>query len=61
MTDVVDAQGIRFGIERVRQIFSARREARAQAICDHLLEVSASHRAETPQFDDITLVAVRVA
>jgi sigma-B regulation protein RsbU (phosphoserine phosphatase) len=60
LTDVLDAQGNQFGLERLRQAFSARRGAPAQVLCDSLLELTAVYRAATPQYDDITLVAVRV-
>ena len=60
VTDVLDAQGNPFGLERLRQAASAQRSAPAQALCDALLEMTASFRAATPQYDDITLVAVRV-
>src|SRR5205823_7380382 len=59
-TDVLDAQGNQFGFERLRQALSAQRNAPAQALCDTLLEMTAAYRAATPQYDDITLVAVRV-
>jgi len=57
---MLDAQGNPFGLERLRQAFSARRGAPAQVLCDTLLELTAVYRAATPQYDDITLVAVRV-
>ena len=59
-TDALDAQGNQFGLERLRQALSARRSAPAQALCDAILEMTAGYRAATPQYDDITLVAVRV-
>jgi len=43
---------------RIAQL--ARRSAPAQALCDTLLEMTAAYRAATPQYDDITLVAVQV-
>jgi serine phosphatase RsbU (regulator of sigma subunit) len=60
VTDVLDAQGKQFGLERLRQALSAQRSAPAQALCDTLLEMTAAYRGETTQYDDITLVAVRV-
>ena len=60
VTDVLDAQGNQFGLERLRQALLAQRSAPAQVLCDSLLEMTAAYRAETPQYDDITLVAVRV-
>jgi phosphoserine phosphatase RsbU/P len=60
VTDVLDAQGNQFGLERLRQALAAHRSAPAQALCDALMEMTAAFRAATPQYDDITLVAVRV-
>ena len=60
VTDVLDAQGNPFGLERLRQALLAQRSAPAQTLCDTLLEMTAAYRAATPQYDDITLVAVRV-
>jgi sigma-B regulation protein RsbU (phosphoserine phosphatase) len=60
VTDVQDAQGNRFGLERLRQALLAQRSAPAQALCDTLLEMTAAYHAATPQYDDITLVAVQV-
>ena len=60
VTDVMDVQGNPFGIERLRQALLAQRSATAQALCDALLEMTAAYRAATPQYDDITLVAVGV-
>jgi sigma-B regulation protein RsbU (phosphoserine phosphatase) len=60
VTDVLDAQSNQFGLERLRQALTAERRAPAQALCDTLLEMTAAYRASTPQYDDITLVAVQV-
>jgi serine phosphatase RsbU (regulator of sigma subunit) len=60
MTDALDAEANQFGMERLRQALLHLRNSPAQAICDTLLQVSENHRAETPQYDDITLVAIRV-
>jgi len=60
VTDALDAQGNQFGLDRLRQALPARRSDSAQALCDTLLEMTAAYRAATPQYDDITLVAVRV-
>ena len=60
VTDVLDAHGNQFGLERLRQALSAQRNAPAQALCETLLEMTAAYRAATPQYDDITLVAVQV-
>src|SRR5213075_2920186 len=60
VTDVLDACGNQFGLERLRQALWARHSDPAQALCDTLLEMTAAYRVATPQYDDITLVAVRV-
>ncbi len=60
VTDVLDAQGNPFGLERLRQALLTQRHAPAQALCDTLLELTADYRDATPQYDDITLVAVQV-
>lgn len=60
LTDAHDANGKQFGLDRVCQTLSAHRTARAQTVCDTLLAGTAAYRADTPQYDDITLLAVRV-
>jgi len=60
VTDVLDGQGNQFGIERLRHALLAQRSASAQTLCDTLLEMTTAYRAATPQYDDITLVAVQV-
>jgi serine phosphatase RsbU (regulator of sigma subunit) len=60
VTDALDTQGREFGLERLRQLVVENRNNPAQAICDTLLKKTESHRAENPQYDDITLVAIRV-
>ena len=60
ITDSLDAAGNQFGLERLRQTLLHLRDSPAQAICDTLLQVSENHRGQTPQYDDITLVAIRV-
>lgn len=60
LTDALDARGEAYGLERVRQAVLARPAATAQALCDALLDSTAAFRGATPQYDDITLVAVRV-
>jgi phosphoserine phosphatase RsbU/P len=60
VTDALDSKSKPFGRERLRKALRARRNASAQSLCDELLETTAAHGAHTPQFDDITLVAVQV-
>lgn len=60
VTDVVDAGDRQLGIEGLRAAFLPDSGESAQALCDRLLAVCASHRGETPQYDDITMVVVRV-
>ena len=49
VTDVLDAQGNPFGLERLRQALSAQRSAPAQAICDTLLEITAALQRDRPR------------
>lgn len=60
ITDVLDVNGSAFGIKRLREALLTLRTAPAQAICDRLVGQAEAYHAESPQYDDITLVAVRV-
>jgi len=60
ITDVLDSEGKQLGFDQLGQIVLAHRERSAQAVCDALLKMATRHRGETPQYDDITLVAVQV-
>jgi len=60
ITDSLDGDGNQFGLDRLRQTLLHLRNSPAQAICDTLLQVSENHRGQTPQYDDITLVAIRI-
>jgi serine phosphatase RsbU (regulator of sigma subunit) len=60
MTDVQDAGGARFGVERLRRALALHHTMPAQKLCDTLMEMTLSHRGATPQYDDVTLVALRV-
>ena len=59
VTDVLDSQDNPFGLERLHQALLTQRSAPAQVLCETLLEMISAHRAATPQYDDITLVAVQ--
>jgi len=59
VTDVQDGHGNQFGLERVREALLAQPKASAQVLCDTLLETTTTYRGITPQYDDITLVAVQ--
>jgi sigma-B regulation protein RsbU (phosphoserine phosphatase) len=57
--DAIDANGKRFGYERLESTVCASLGGSAQAVCDRVLTSLQSFRGETPQVDDITLVAVK--
>ncbi len=59
VTDAVDAQGSLFGVEWLKEVLHANREAAAQILCDQLLEAVLEYGGTTSQVDDATLVAVR--
>ncbi len=58
--DALDATGAQFGVDRLDEVLQTERNQPAQALCDKLLDLINAFRAETPQYDDITLVAVQV-
>jgi len=60
VTDVLDANGGRFGLERLRKELEFHRATSAQKLCDTLMEKTVVHRGATPQYDDITLVALQM-
>jgi phosphoserine phosphatase RsbU/P len=60
ITDLLDAEGNQFGMERLQNALSLFRTDPAQRLCDKLLEMSVEYRTKTQQFDDITLVAMQV-
>jgi serine phosphatase RsbU (regulator of sigma subunit) len=60
ITDALDPGGNQFGLDRLRHTLEQLRDSPAQAICDTLLQTSDNYRAAAPQYDDITLVSIRV-
>lgn len=58
-TDLTNEQGSRLGRDRLREMVQASPEDGAQAICDHTWAAMAEYQAESPQFDDVALVAIR--
>ncbi len=59
-TDALDPGGAQFGVDRLRAAAAAERTQPAQLLCDRLVESITAFRAGTPQYDDITLVAVQM-
>jgi sigma-B regulation protein RsbU (phosphoserine phosphatase) len=58
-TDLTDAQGTRFGPERLREAARASRDGSAQGFCDRLWAALAGYQGGSIQFDDVALVAIR--
>jgi serine phosphatase RsbU (regulator of sigma subunit) len=58
-TDLMDPQGARFGLERLRAVAQLSRSNTAQAFCERLWSALDEYRATSAQFDDVALVAIR--
>jgi serine phosphatase RsbU (regulator of sigma subunit) len=57
----MNAQSEMFGRQRLTDAVLAAETLSAQALCDHIVAAVMAHRGDAPQFDDITLVALRCA
>jgi serine phosphatase RsbU (regulator of sigma subunit) len=58
-TDLTNAQGERFGRERLQAAALACGGGSAQALCDRLWTALAAYQGSSTQFDDVALVAIR--
>jgi sigma-B regulation protein RsbU (phosphoserine phosphatase) len=58
-TDVTDPDGNFFGLERLRHFMLNDPLDIAQATCDRLVAAILAHKGDSPQYDDVTLVAIR--
>ena len=56
--EAANAQGERFGKQRLREFVVAHRTESPDTICDRLLATLAAFRGEAPQNDDITVVVI---
>jgi sigma-B regulation protein RsbU (phosphoserine phosphatase) len=61
VTDGLDPGGIAFGLAKLSEALLERRSESAQNLCEALLQVCEQHRADAPQYDDITVVTVQTA
>lgn len=59
--DATDAQGRRFGHERLNEIMSTSRQMTSIEVCDQVFKAILEYQGASPQADDITLVAIRAA
>lgn len=59
--EVENAQGERFGKERIKQLLSAKSSLQPGEILQEIVAAIARFRGETPQNDDITLVLVKIS
>lgn len=60
VTDAMDAEGVRFGRERIRATAAAHAELAAQPLCTAIITALEAHRGAAAQTDDITMLALRV-
>jgi sigma-B regulation protein RsbU (phosphoserine phosphatase) len=58
-TDLTDAEGRRFGPERLRELARVSQGRTAQGFCDTLWAALAAYQGSSHQFDDVALVAIR--
>lgn len=61
ITDCRNPRGEPFGLERVQSTLGRSAELRAQEICNRLLKALKDYQRDSPQDDDVTLVAMRAA
>jgi sigma-B regulation protein RsbU (phosphoserine phosphatase) len=57
--DAIDADGIRYGYDRLGATVAASRGGSAQNLCDRVLAAIQAYHGVVPQADDITLVAIK--
>jgi sigma-B regulation protein RsbU (phosphoserine phosphatase) len=60
VTDAMDANGVRFGRERIRAAAAAHADLAAQPLCLQIITALEAHRGAAAQTDDITMLALRV-
>lgn len=58
MFDVMNAEGEKFGENRLREMVCANQGRSAQNLCDLLVEELQAYQGDSAQFDDMTLVAI---
>ncbi len=59
--DTLDDHQARYGNDRLQALISSLAGLSAQAVCDSIVAALDRYRSDTPQADDLTLVAVRAA
>lgn len=59
--DTLNDQQVRYGTERLTTLIGGLAGRSAQAVCDGIVAALDHYRSDTPQADDLTLVAVRAA
>jgi sigma-B regulation protein RsbU (phosphoserine phosphatase) len=59
VTDATNSYDEPFGVDRLIAVIEANRELPSEALVDAILKAVAAHAAETPQFDDLTVVALK--
>ena len=59
ITDAVNSEGDRFGIERLQEVVRKSSTRSADEISTEILSGVSRHIADTPQFDDMTLLVIK--
>ncbi len=58
-TDVTDPEGNFYGLKRLQEFLCQDPRDNGQGTCDRLVQAILSHKGESTQYDDVTLVAIR--
>jgi sigma-B regulation protein RsbU (phosphoserine phosphatase) len=61
VTDAFDDKGRSFGLERLRASLGTCCNDPPQQVCDRLTDLVMEYQYPTPQFDDVTVVAIRAS
>ncbi len=59
ITDAINSDNQMFGLEGLRQTVSEMPEQSVEAVCKELFRAVTKHQSPLPQFDDMTVVAIR--
>jgi sigma-B regulation protein RsbU (phosphoserine phosphatase) len=60
VTEAVNEDFDEFGLERLIQVVRATHDDNTESIINSITEAIADHAGNTPQFDDITLIVMKI-
>jgi sigma-B regulation protein RsbU (phosphoserine phosphatase) len=59
VTDMLNERHQAFGLDRLRQIVAANRDATAESLRAEIVAATKSHQGKAEQFDDYTVVIIK--